>query len=327
MGGILNSAEGFLGLSDGPKAPGVQSGNLPLQALNQSSLLYTKPQASRAILDYGSGRKSFDDALSASALTEPEQHDLADQLATGATTGSRFATEQIQKNPVLGSLFGEGGQMSKQIGQYGKQSGLLDDLQSQGFNLKPEDQSLYGQMSGNIARQFGQAGNAAASNLAARGLSSSGAAGAMFSGLQGNQNEMLAQAQQQIGQQRVQNTMQQIGQQQQFLSQLGGNINNMGNSAENAINQQYGRQLSGAQHQQQGLFTTAGLQNQANAGVNKANLDAANFEQENKPQNLFDMAQGGLNSAIGAQSTAAGQKAGSEGKGMGGAGMASMFGV
>lgn len=168
------------------------------------------------------------------------------QQMIGAGTGSQFATEQVQKNPILGQLFGQQGLMGQEIGKE-------QELQKQGFNLTPEDKTMYGQMSGDIARQFGQQSEKAAQNLASRGLSSSGAAGAAFSGLAGNQNEMLAQAQQQIAQQRFQNTMKQIGQQQQFIGQLGG-------QAGQAINQQFGRQLAGAQEQRAGLESAAGLQ-------------------------------------------------------------------
>ncbi len=150
------------------------------------------------------------------------------QLAANPTTGGMLASYNVSKDPLMqGGLDAEKQQLQTGQGLFNDQSGRLTQMQNQGFQLKPEDQTLYGQTSGNIARMFGQQGNAAASNLAMRGMSNSGAAGATFSGLQGNQNEMLAQAQQQIMQQRFQNTQNQIAQQQQFMGNLNSQNNQM----------------------------------------------------------------------------------------------------
>lgn len=214
---------------------------------------------------------------------------FSNELAAGPLTGSKFATEQVNNNADLGGLYGPSGQLQQAEGK-------LTDLQNQGFNLKPEDQSLYGQEAGQISRQFGSQGNDAANNLAARGLSSSGAAGAQFSGLQGNQNEMLAQAQQQIAQQRFQNTTQQIGQYQNF-------VNSMGANAGNAINQQYGRQLSGVNQQTGQLAQAAGLQGGANQANNQANMAAAGFNVANTPKNFMDFATAGAGQGIQAGSS------------------------
>ncbi len=107
---------------------------------------------------------------------------------------------------------------------------------------------------------------------------------------------MLAQAQQQIMQQRFQNTMNQIGQQQQFLGSLNQQNNQAaGNYAQqgaNDINQQYGRQLQGAEAQRQnqgGLLSgAAGGQNNANSNYNQAMLGAGNFAQQNKQETFAD---------------------------------------
>jgi len=312
MGGVVNSAKGFLGLGSGPTSQ-VQSGNAPMDILNQQSEGATRGYS--GLNDYALGNKSADQVMGQDLGNANWNIGRNNDLATGATTGSRFATDQVMNNPMLSGLFGSGGQLNKAEGK-------LDDLNNQGFELKPEDMTLYGQTSGNIARMFGAQGNQMSQDLASRGLAAapSGAAGAMFSGLAGNQNEMLANAQQAIMQQRFQNTQNQIAQQQNFVSQLG-------QQGANAINQQYGRQLSGAQNQHQNLSNTAGLQNQANAGANSANLGAANFAQENKPQNIFDLQQQGWNTALGAQSKAAGEKAGADGKGQMGAMGATMFGA
>lgn len=183
------------------------------------------------------------------------QNYFMQRLATDPNTGGQLASYDVQNNPLLSQgLDAEKGQLQSGQSLYGQQGDILKNLQTQGFNLTPQDQSLYGQESGAISRQFGSQGNDVANNLASRGLSSSGAAGAAFSGLQGSQNEMLAQAQQQIAQQRFQNTMGQIGQQQQFMGQLGAQNNAMAgqyaNTAGSYQNQAYNQNLAGIENQQ-----------------------------------------------------------------------------
>lgn len=307
MGGAINSLGGFLGLSDGPKisADNRNSSLGQLAALNgiYSGAVSNKAQTMND--EFAMGRRSLDDTLSdINGLSQAEgaqgfdagalQRGLINDLATGPLSGSVLASQQVQNDPIMGQLFGKGGQLSSEVGEYGKQSGLLDKLQNQGYQLTPEDQTLYGQASGNIARQFGQQGNQMANDLASRGLSASGAAGAQFSGLAGNQNEQLAQAQQQIMQQRFQNTMNQIGQTQQFMSSLGNNIGGMGQLGAGAINQQYGRQLQGAQLPAQQIAQTAGLQLGQNKNTNESDLAAQNFNQANQPMNFMDYATTGV---------------------------------
>lgn len=284
MGGAVNSLGAFAGLGEDPKGPKALTANSALSQMGDQNSVYGSDSLMKALQGYGNGSMSQSDALSYGNLGGAQQEGMGNALATGATTGSRFAADEINKNQTQAGLYGQGGQL-------GQAEGKLTELQNQGFNLKPEDQSLYGQESGNIARQFGQQGNDAANNLASRGLSSSGAAGAQFSGLAGNQNEMLAQAQQQIAQQRFQNTQNQIGQYQNFVNSMGGQYNN-------ALNQQYGRQAQGAQQQQQGLGTQAQLQQGANSAENSANMAEANYETANKPKNFMDSATAGASQGI-----------------------------
>lgn len=291
MGGVAKSAGGFLGLSDGPKAPDGQFGNAGLDSLNGQNSLYGDSGQLGDLSKYSRGQMSSDSILADTGGDglrggAAEGQELANQLATGATTGSRYATEQVQNNGILGGLFGQDGQLNKAESR-------LDDLNNQGFELKPEDMTLYGQTSGNIARMFGQQGNQMAQDLASRGLASapSGAAGAMFSGLAGNQNEMLAQAQQQIMQQRFANTQNQIAQQQNF-------INSLGAQGANAINQQYGRALAGAQNQRQGIEGAAGLQQGANNAQNQYGLQKSQFDVANTPMNFMDYGTAGLGQGI-----------------------------
>lgn len=315
FGNAANSGMGFLGADNGAKAPGGQFSNPALSALNSGAGLYNGGEWANDLQDqmakYGQGQGTANDVLGLDKTFQDTgaRSELQDQLATGAMTGSRFATDQVQSNPILGGLYGQGGQLNQAEDK-------LSQLNSQGFELKPEDQTLYGQESGNIARQFGQQGNKVASDLASRGLSNSGAAGASFSGLAGNQNEMLAQAQQQIAQQRFQNTMGQIGQYQNF-------VNSMGANAGGAINQQYGRQLAGAQNRKQGLEQTASLQGGANDSQNKYGLAAAGFNEQNKPANFMDYATSGLGQRV--QNYASGQ--GGQNGLAGGFGSSGLFGA
>lgn len=292
MGGIADSAGGFLGLSGGPKAPAVQSGNPGLQSLIDQNMVSANGGLMPALQGYENGTMNSDQAINYGLQSPSSQMGIMDSLATSPLTGTKFATDQVQNNPLMAGLYGQNGVMNAMTNN-------LQNEVGQGYSLQPQDATLYGQAAGGIARQYGQAGNDAANNLASRGLSSSGAAGAQFSGLQGSQNEQLAQAQQNIMQQRFQNTMQQASA-----------VNQMSQGAQNAVNQQYGRNLSGVQQQEGSLATEGGLSTGANASANNANMNAANFEQQNKPQNAFDMVQGGLNSAMGAGSKSFGQGAG-----------------
>jgi hypothetical protein len=113
----------------------------------------------------------------------------------------------------------------------------------------------------------------------------------MFSGLAGNKNEMLANAQAQILQQRVQHTLQSIAQQQQMVQALGA-------QGANAIQQQYGRQLAGAQQKLSGLSTAAGLQQNQNAQQNNYNMQAADFNNQNRAKNVGDFATAGMGQGI-----------------------------
>lgn len=223
------------------------------------------------------------------------------------TGGSGMATKQFMENPLMSQIYGGG--------QLGQQMQRLQGMQGQEFQLKPEDQTMYGQMSGDIARQFGQQGQSAAANLASRGLGAgaSGAAGATFSGLQGSQNEMLAKAQQDIMRQRFQQNMQAIGQQQQLLGQLQ-------QGAQQGIEQQFGRNLAGLQGQ-------AGMAGEASAAqqrANAANLQGQMAQEQTRTPTLGEMIGQGLGSSAYNLAASPGKAvssfAGSLGKGGGGGG-------
>lgn len=288
---IGTSVGGLLGIGNtSGNYVSPQTGNQSLGTLNAMGGFSQDPQQQDALERYSLGQMSQADALNnISGLSGAEQVAGYNQLATGALTGSKYATEQVQNNPLLGQMFGSGGQLQKGIGLEDAQVQRLNDLQNQGFQLQPEDMTQYGQTSGNISRLFGQQGNQAASDLASRGLSSSGAAGATFSGIAGNQNEQLAQAQQQIMQQRFQNTQNQIANTQNFIQGLQGNVGNLGNEAQNAIQGQYSRQLSGAQQSTAPLIQMSGLNMGQNQMTNQSNLAAAGFQAATTPSNILDI--------------------------------------
>lgn len=212
--------------------------------------------------------------------------DNPDSQALDPTKGSQYATQQVLDNPILGSLFSKGGTLNQAEDK-------LSQLNNQGFELRPEDFSAYGQTSGDIARLFGKQEQSAAQSLADRGLAAgpSGSASAMFSGLSGNRDEMLAKAQTDIMNSRVQSTLQQIAQQQQMVQALG-------SQGANDINQQFGRSLQGAQQKVSGLASAAGLQENQNAQQNSYNMQAADFNNQNRPKNIGDFATSGFGQGI-----------------------------
>lgn len=172
-------------------------------------------------------------------------------------TGTQEATNQVQGNGILNGLFGQGGTLQNTIDQEKQQA-------NQGFSLTPEDRTAYGQISGDIARQFGQQDQSLAQALSDRGLSNSGVAGAAFTGSSGNKMEQLAEAQQKIANDRFNANIQKLGQTRSFLA-------NLGQQGANDIQQQYGRNQQGVNQnlenskQAQGLL--GNIQGQANTNL------------------------------------------------------------
>jgi hypothetical protein len=126
-------------------------------------------------------------------------------LASSPIYGNNVAEQQVLNDPMLSGVYGAGG----------SREGALNDearLRDQGFKLTNEDHEAYGQASDSIARMFGGQEQSLASALANRGLAAggSGAAGAQFTGLQGNKNEQLGRMQMDIANQRMQNTVQRL---------------------------------------------------------------------------------------------------------------------
>lgn len=187
-------------------------------------------------------------------------------------TGTQEATSQVQNNPMLSGLFGQGGTMDRTNAEE-------QQLASQGFALTPEDRTAYGQISGDIARQFGQSDQSLSQALSDRGLSNSGIAGASFTGSQGNKMEQLAQAQQKIANDRFQANLQRLGQTRSFLSNLGqqgsSNIQSQFNRNQTGVNQNLAnsRQAEGMLGDIQGQSNEALKQQQQTA--HQSDLSAA----------------------------------------------------
>lgn len=178
------------------------------------------------------------------------------------------------------TLFGQGGTM-------GKTAEEEQRLATQGFQLTPEDREAYGQVSGDIARQFGQQEQNLAQSLAARGLDSSGVATQQFAGLQGNKAEQLAGLQRQIANDRMQNTLQRLGQTRQFLSQLGQEQNQ-------AVGQVSEMQNEASRQRQQAAETAM---NYLQAGQGQRNTNFAQSQSSAQPSQFGQMVGGALGGA------------------------------
>lgn len=148
---------------------------------------------------------------------EQQQAGLYRSFANDYDNQMGLAEKGVQESALTKGIFGTGG-LQSQLGDEGRQ------LADSGFQLQKGDREAYGQASGDISRLFGQQEQQATQNLARRGLASasSGAAGATFSGLQGNKNEMLADAQMQIAQKRMQDTQKRLMDNRQLQSKLAG---------------------------------------------------------------------------------------------------------
>lgn len=148
----------------------------------------------------------------------PEQHQqrLYRAFANDYDNQMNLADKGVQESAMTKNLYGQGGLNERLNSEEQK-------LASQGFQLTQDDREAYGQTAGDVSRLFGQQEQAATQNLARRGLASasSGASGAMFSGLAGNKNEMLAKAQTDIANKRMQNTLQRLQQTRNQMQTLG----------------------------------------------------------------------------------------------------------
>lgn len=181
----------------------------------------------------------FRQALASGDINQAQNLAQRSAMATDPILGSRLAAQEVQNNPLTRSLFGAGGLQSR----LGDEEGQLN---TQGWKLNDQDRTAYGQSASDIARLFGQQEGDLARSLRARGLGGNAGAAA-FSGLQGNKMEQLAQMQMQIANNRMENTRKRIEANRQLQRGLG-------QDAANMQQQQYGRQLSGADQYRQSML-------------------------------------------------------------------------
>lgn len=246
-----------------------------MQALSKG---YNDSSLNTALAQYGQGNYDINNLLNNPQYSAA----AADMLAMSPVASQKFATEQVQNNPILGKLFGKGGAMDR--------ADLEEqDLAKRGYSLKPEDYEAYGQASGDIARLFGQQEQNTAADLASRGLAAapSGAAGVAYSGLQGNKNEQLAKAQTDIAQKRMQMNLDRLN---ATRSYLGG----LGSLGEKSIMDTRSQNLAGV-GQKQGFMKDTAAQGLGSWGAqNSANLASMQNKQGQKTLGLGDYLGAGI---------------------------------
>lgn len=241
------------------------------QALKNKGL-QNDPRMLRSLLAYSQGKQGIDDSMWRSGAGN-DPNAFAQALATNPLSGSKFATDQVRDNEILGQLFGKGGALERVNSEE-------QNLASQGFQLTPEDHQAYGQASNETARLFGQEENSLAQALAGRGMASApnGAAGVGYSGLMGNKTERLASAQRKIADDRMKMNQQRLESARGFMSQMGA-------QGQAAIQDQFGRNMAGvenAQKDEQRLID--GSLNKYSADINRQNASnqAALASQQDK---------------------------------------------
>ncbi len=254
--------------------------NQGLEQLNAENQALTGKSYNEGLRDMSNGKVSLDEGMK----------NLTGVQREGATTdgivGSRLAAQEVQNNPLTSGLFGKGG-LNDRLGSEEQ------NLASRGYSLQQPDYEAYGQASGDISRQFGQQEADTSKALQRRGLGggSSGAAGAAFSGLAGNKNEMLAKAQTDIAQKRMADTTQRLQNTRAMMGQLGAQAGSLQDS-------QYDRQLAGAKNRQQNVVNAAQLQGGANAQNNAAGLASMEDKRGAKGKTLLEgLGQGMFSSA------------------------------
>lgn len=153
------------------------------------------------------------------------------EAETGGLSGSRLAAEAVRSNPLLAGAYGQGGLMEQVLAEQKR-------LAEQGPRLGEKEYTAYGQAAGDIARRSGQQEQSLAQALARRGLGTSGAAGAGFSGLMGNKFEQLGQLQTNIAQKAQEEQFARLKSARDMAAQLSG-------QAGSELQSQFGRQLAG----------------------------------------------------------------------------------
>jgi hypothetical protein len=186
------------------------------------------------------------------AHARPEEIDenaFMNLLTTSPGSAQTYIQDRLMNDEMTKGLFGKGGLQDQSQGDYSKQSNIAQGKEK----LGEDDMGLYGQLSGNIARQFGSQEQGLAQALADRGLAAgpSGVAQQQFSGMYGNKMEQLAGAQRQVAQQRVDNAM-------QNAQRLGNMSMQLGQLGQGAMSNMYNRNLAGRQQDMSERASAAG---------------------------------------------------------------------
>jgi hypothetical protein len=219
---------------------------------------------------------------------------LSDMIATDPITGSRFAADEVRSNPLTSGLFRQGGIQDQAQARFGLLGQNIQDSREalmgrgEAYGLQDSDLKAYGQAAANTARNFGGMEQSLSQSLANRGLGTadSGAALGQFAGMQGNKMEQLANAQLGIAQSRI-NTAKDLATTRmsadlQAQGQNNGLIQGLGTLGQQALSNQFGRQMAGSENaynqnagaaglamearsQQQGIYDNQWAQQQASS--------------------------------------------------------------
>lgn len=240
-------------------------------------------------------------------------------VAESPIAGTLLAQDILQRGPISSMIYGKQGELAKALAD-------VDAMRKpSAYGLQAGDQTAYGQMSGELARMFGQSEKGLASDLAARGLAGaeSGVAGKAYSGLQGNKLEQFAGLQRQIADQAMQRAMQRDAMLRNYAM-------GMQEMSGRDIQNQFGRQLAGNASARGAISGAANLEQSQNQMKNQAQLASLQDMRSAYQPGLLDMQAAGMKNAqynfAAAPGTAAQNFAGSFGSAAGGTLGGGMFG-
>lgn len=249
---------------------------------------------------------------------EPLQGNSTQAVNSYLTRGPQDASNEVMADPRLSQYFGQGwNNINNTVGAL---SGEERDQATNGFKLNEQDNTALGQASGNIARQFGQRDTALSQALAARGLSRSGGAANAIANSQGTKGEQLAQIQQNIAQQRIQNNMQRLNSTRQFMSQMLGQQAQREGQYEGAMNDKNAFAQSKAQMGQGNLaMQNAQANQQFEQNQQTSNSGLMGAVRRGLLSGAETMSGAGLSQAMSAMGGGGGPTGGSAASGVGGA--------
>lgn len=282
FGDRIKSAKGaILGQQGEFYTPGDYN-NVNEQLLNEEITFMRDPALNEQLAKYQQGQVSLSDLLN----TYGKSAGHIAQLASSPVSGMKFASEQVQSDPILKQIFGKGGSFERADTEE-------QELAKRGYTLQPEDFEAYGQAQDQIARQFGASEQSLAQALANRGMAGGGGvAASQFSGMYGNKNERLRAAQTDIAQRRMEMNRQRLNDTRSYLNSTG----QLGNQA---INDNRQANMQGVELRQ-GLMERGADRYSRNYGMNEG-LKQASIESKaaNYQPGFFDSVHAGANKGAG----------------------------